>query len=536
MSAFRLNNLVVRRSVMYRVVLGFIALLYWGFNMLILVKLHNPYYMIADYSDFPEIAILILLFGSAVYFAQQPSVLEEACFVPKHKIAVAKLMSLLWCNLVLLLNPLLYIGVMSVVEKTSLLFCALVMVRVVIRWLQIMLVAQVLGFFIGYFLRNMYAYLCSVLIAVLFSFLNETIFSFLPLSETVSMLLSQFLSLNKEFAAALQVEYAGALTTGYHWMKLLTLLFLAIGVINTMVFILKKHRRGSNLIAYLPIALGLFVGISGYVHAFPQIYDPMQKLSSGFRTDAPYHIASYTGTLELHETISGEIDFTVSSRTEGAFTPLSLKLDEAFAVSQLCINDVPVAFERQGDYLLVTDETVLTPAPLSVHIAYRGRVSYINDIKSPNIFSSAFAAALPPEFAFLPLIDGDVAEHAFDLRVNANNTVISNLDLVQEDQNTFLLRGTAQTAAIFVGFLTSEVDAATGVTVYHASYLNREVFWKELQSLSDRPIMDWQTLQEVALPDLQYAKVFLIYNSYYNYNTAVAYDDYIMLNTNNAYR
>lgn len=535
MDIFKLNNTVIRRSIIYRVVLFFISILYWGFNAIITVELKNPYYIVADYSDFPEIAILIILFGSAVYFAQQPSALEEACFIPKHKIAFTKLISLIWCNLLLLLNPLIYIGIMSIIEKTSLLFCILVMLRIVIRWLQIMLLAQVLGFCIGYFMRSMYAYLCAILFAALFSFINQTIFSYIPLPQNISEILTQFLSLNKEFADGLQVEYAGALTTRYHLFKLITILFIAIGVANTMVLILNKYHRRRNMIAYIPIVFCLLACITGYVKTFPQPYDPMKKLSSGFSTDAPYHISSYAGALNLSETIIGDIDFVVSTQAKGSLEPLSLKLDAAFDISQMLINGEPATFDRYEDYIIVTDENMLAPEQFEIHIEYSGRVSYINMIHSPNIFSTAFAAALPPNFAFLPLMDGDTEEHTFDLRVCANNTIASNLDIDQEDKNTYRLSGTAKTVAIFEGFLTSHIN--NGVEVCHASYLNDDVFRQELESLTEgRPIIDWQTLQDVDISDLQYSKVFLIYNSYYEYNAAVAYDDYIILNTNNARR
>lgn len=535
MAIFKLNNTVIRRSLIYRVVLFFISILYWGFNAIITVKLKNPYYFVVDYSDFPEIAIQIILFGFAVYVAQQPSALEKACFVPKHKIAFVKLISLIWCNLILLLNPLIYIGIMSIIEKNSFLFCTLVILRLTIRWLQIMLLAQVLGFCIGYCMRNMYAYLCAILFAALFSFINQTLFSYISLPQNISEILTQFLSLNKEFSDGLQVEYAGALTTRFHLFKLIAILFIAIGVVNTMVLVLNKYHRRRNMIAYIPIVLCLFASISGYIKTFPQLYDPMQKLSSGFSTDAPYHIVSYTGILNLSETIMGDIDFVVSTQTKGTLEPLSLKLDAAFDVSQMLINGEPATFDRYEDYIIVTDENMLALEQFKIHIEYSGRVSYINVIHSPNIFSTAFAAALPPNFAFLPLMDGDTDGHIFDLRVCADNTIASNLDIKQEDKNTYVLSGIAKTVALFEGFLTSDIN--NGVEVYHASYLNGDVFRQELESLTEgRPVIDWQTLQNVDISDLQYSKVFLVYNNYYEYNTAVSYDDYIILNTNNARR
>lgn len=231
----------------------------------------------------------------------------------------------------------------------------------------------------------------------------------------------------------------------------------------------------------------------------------------------------------------GDIDFVVSTQTKGTLEPLSLKLDAAFDVSQMLINGEPATFDRYEDYIIVTDENILAPEQLEIHIEYSGRVSYINEIHSPNIFSSAFAAALPPNFAFLPLMDGDTDGHTFDLRVCADNTIASNLDIKQEDKNTYVLSGIAKTVALFEGFLTSDIN--NGVEVYHAAYLNDDVFRQELESLTEgRPVIDWQTLQNVDISDLQYSKVFLVYNNYYAYNAAVAYDDYIIVNTNNARR
>lgn len=534
MILFKLHKTVIKRSVVYLVSCAFATFSYWIFNLFIRFRLNLLYLSVIDYADFPEIAISIILFGSSVYFSHQDYLLEKICFVEKGTIFQSYILAHIWCYSILLLNPIVYSFLMSWIEKTDLLFTILAVIRIVIRWLGFMIMTQVFGFWIGLFIKGMYAYLTFVPFVLLFSMYNQFIINLLPLSSYDSLRLSQMLSFNQEFSNALRIEYSGGITTRLHLFKLL--LFLTISLIlfhSITLFWGKYHHRVIKTLCLIPISGMLLFSLWGYHESFPKAYDPMEKLSSHFGSDAPYHIDSYTGTIRLSETMDAELDVMVSNPVCADDT-LVLKLDEAFLIRECFVNGYETKFERDGDYMIFHGLSV--DEPVQMHLAYSGRVSYINEIQSLNIFTTSFSAALPPCFAFVPIIDCDDAAHDFLIDIQAKNDIASNLEIfVLENANEYQVSGRAKTFALFEGFLTTTTFHDKKVT--YAKYLDEDTFLSEVEMLEQgRQLLDYQTLQPVDIQTQSYSQILNIYNHYYNYNTAVAYDDYVMLNTNNSTR
>lgn len=533
MGLLKLNRTVIYRSIVFQICVVAISVSYWGFNAIIRVKLQNSYNFIVDHSEFPEMAIGIILFGMAVYFSQQATTLENICFVPKYKAVSCKLLSLILCSGILLLNPILYICVMAVVEQTNFLFTILIVLRILIRWVQIIVFSLIVGYTMGLCIRKTYVYLCSIPFVIMCSALNKGVIEMLPFSAAAKTILSEYLSFNKEFISGLPVEYLGAVTTNFHIFKFVGILLIALIIVNLIIMCLKENKRARNLVFLLPLGMALFICVIGYSKNFPKQYDPLQKLSSTLLSDAAFHIENYTGTLVLSETLQGDITIFVEALNPQSDIPLLIRLDEAFDVSVFEINGETTPLVRMGDYISVDCEKLEWAVSANIHLVYKGRVSYINEIDSLNILTTRYACALPPSFAFVPLIDGDNEAHTFSLVVEAKNTLISNLEAVQQDKNTYALQGTAKTIALFEGFLTSYQE--DGIQIYHAQYLNKDVFQQEIQLLlNERELWDYRTLESIDITEVEYKKIFNIYNTYYDYNAAVAYDNYIMLNTENA--
>ena len=141
------------------------------------------------------------------------------------------------------------------------------------------------------------------------------------------------------------------------------------------------------------------------------------------------------------------------------------------------------------------------------------------------------SCALPPDFAFLPKIDGDKSKKQYDLNVKSKNTLISNLDFKKED-GVYKLSGNSSNACFFSGFLTqTEIN---GVTFYHASCskkLQKSFDAYDARINSEKiTCFNPETYDFEAYNGEKKSKVFMIYYLYGNNNFFVFYDDYMMYN------
>jgi len=150
----------------------------------------------------------------------------------------------------------------------------------------------------------------------------------------------------------------------------------------------------------------------------------------------------------------------------------------------------------------------------------------VNPEQSHNLFASLTGAALPPYFAFLPLIDNDMSEKSYDLTVSCGNRLVSNLDVGAAGDGVYRVEGTAASCCLFAGFFGSMVQ--DGITYY----------WPECNRLID-PVSrfneskalrhtdpDWGLSDEPYPPP---KKVFVISFYYKQIGFPCVYDDYVIV-------
>jgi hypothetical protein len=156
-----LNLKVIFSSVILYLFYAFIALFFLFFLVMMNQTRFINYAVFLDSLAYLEIAVFILAFCLAVYFAHQGYALEESCFVSKPACLLGRLSAVLIASGCVCAVPLLYIVAASVSEGTELYFSCLAAAYFILRWLSLLLVSQSLGFLAGSLLKKTFVYLLA---------------------------------------------------------------------------------------------------------------------------------------------------------------------------------------------------------------------------------------------------------------------------------------------------------------------------------------------------------------------------------------
>ena len=476
-----------------------------------------------DYYAYFEVVLTVIAFCTAVYFFRQESMLEVICFYPKVKVLWGKMLATLGGSLSLCVIPAAFVLIHAAMEQTELSFTVAALLYAVIRWALIILAAQSTAFLAAYLIRSPAVYALSLAACVLFTYLNDTILTWLFDFDETGEKLSNFFSMQQPFMTGVDVEYVGARLDLFLWSKVLYVALFAAVVFALIWLLCGRHKKlPAALLAALLLAQA--GSISAWFMLYPRHYAYEEKLFPTAAAEQAASIRSYRGSLKLSE--FSQFACEVELLPAGAQT-VTFRLDAGLDVTEVTGDGQALPYTREGEYVTVELPQGASD-PVRLSFRYAGRIYYVSNISSVNIYSSLNGAALPPLLAFLPVIDGDDTEKSYQLDVQAHNTVVSNLDVRETGRHRYELTGEARTCCIFSGYF-SEYEE-NGITFYRAKY-NQITDYPETyaRSLTYR-YFDAFSQEYVEGPYQQPEKVFLIYSRYGILGFPIVYDGYVLVN------
>lgn len=494
------------------------------------------YTAVVEGLEYVEVGLYVLVFCHGMYCSHQSCLLEEICFIPRAAIALCKLAASVIATSAVCLIPAGFILISAVREGTDLLFTMNALCFTLTRWLCLVLTANTVGFFLGYLIKNTYSYILAAPAALLASYFNETIFDqlFTPLfgcRSRESVVAAELFSVMDSHVSAADMDYPGPRVDLYFLLDALFLVLVSLLLVWLLQLVISKRLSVKKLAAGALLAGGVVSSVWAYASLCPPEYTCEDKLYHTGCQPQPYEITAYAGDFELSEFSRFHGSFTVRPTGERGADTLAIRLDGCFTVDELTVGGSPAAFTREGDFL-----TVDAPSePTVFDIAYHGRVYYRSDIGCVNLYASWLSAALPANFAFVPLIDGDSGAKEYDIRVASANTVVSNLDVARE-RNGYRLSGTAPSICLFAGFLMeyerdgvticrTKYNAATEYDAIMARWLTGdEVYYYDMGGMRSGAV----ELKKgpVSTPK----KVLLIYNLY-DGGIPYVYEDHILMDS-----
>ncbi len=522
---FRLNIKTIFHSLIFYLFLFFTVFGYafFGFNIY-LIRHYTNFLYFFNGLEYMDAVMYVLLFCVAAFFAQQKYTLEKVCFIPTGKIICMRYLSVAAASSVIILLPVLFMAVSAVLEGVSVAYTLLCILYAAIRWVIIIATAEAAGFLVGFATKSVFSYLFSIPFAFVFTILNENLFTFIFKSDFDNLYkFVNLFSIQRMFLNGLEVDYRGPQLD----MALLAKLALALALFFTVFFIIRmiaqKNVRLLSAAGTLAGAALVVLSAAGFLALHPVRYEAGQKLYIQGYTPQPYEITSISGDISLNEWAGYNISVGIKGQSTGR---LSLRLDSSMDIKKLEILGQPVSYEREGDIV-----TFNAPGgDFVLDLSCRGRVSYVSSVNSANIYTSATSCALPPDFAFLPKIDGDSGKKQYSLNVTSLNTLVSNLD-ISRSGNTYTLTGSASEACIFTGFLSEYHNGES--TIYRAKYnqiTDYDAVYDRYVNHS-RFVFDRHKNEAVDGDVLPLAKTFIIYCDYGTAGFAIPYDDFNLISS-----
>lgn len=501
------------------ILLGFIA-----FQILLTVMNTAFINYVAAFDSFAffELPFILVLFCAVVYAMRLPDELERACLFSRAQTRLARLLAILAVSLLLCGIPLAYVCVHAFLEHTDFAFTVSAAVYAVLRWAMLIGATETLAFFFVLVVPTKAAYLFCIPTMLLLGVLNvDLLRAVFHGSEETLQRLSEFFSMHRLFVTGELVDYAGARVDGFFLTKAAYVLA-GIAAVVCLTWAASARKKKAPVLA-LAATLLLECGCVWLWSArYPAVYDYREKLYAVDTAPQDAAVRAYTGALRLGERTTVQCAVTVDPARQRS---VRFRLDTCFALDELCCGDEPLSYTREGDTLTVAlPADVTSPAELSFR--YHGRIYYISDIGTVNLYATRQSAALPARFALLPVVDGDQSAKAYDLTVDAGNTLISNLEVEALSRTRFHVSGTAATCSLFSGYLTQfERD---GIVFYRAKY-NHTDYEHRYQTIREYGGIDGFSGERLeANPEAE--KVFLIYGCYGVSNQPIVYDGYWLVN------
>lgn len=473
-----------------------------------------------DRMAYIEIVLYLMLFCVAMFFAKKESKLEDVCFVPREQTYFARLVALLLCSAVYLLLPIAHLIIGAIRQGIGGSYLLRSLLLAVVRWGMIIVLAQTIGYLVGYIARSVYAYLFSIPFTILQGFANTYMFEKLfGLGEDSAV--SHLLSLQRYYLHGGDISFRGPQLDALFLVKALFIISGFLCLISILRMICRKSvRSGTTAVAVVSIACIIGCGIAFFA-LHPNSYSKWQKL---YAVSSPqsFTVTGCRGTVSLDEW--SQYCVTLDICALGDADTVTLRLDESMRIRSLIVDGALAEYERQGDLLTLHCGV----GDHSVTISAIGRVSYANDNVVVDIYTSYSGCALPSTLAFLPKIDGNDDTVEYELTVCSRNPLVSNLEFSQ-DGNTYIVRGTAKTICFYAGYFTS--FELNGVTVYCPAYAEQAdiVSHYELACMSGKSHID-PTTGELTKEPWEVRDRAIIYDGGYDaLGFPIVYDDYVLL-------
>lgn len=541
MSKFKFNLKVVLRSPIFLFYLAFLLL---SFLLFVIAAVLDPLVNYINYAiglrdmEYYGVGMLTASFCVAAYFAQRNTILEDTCLIPPVHTHLTRFFALAFSSHFILIILIIYVAIMSVIQKTDILFSISTFAATGFRWSITIFLGESIGYLAGLLCNRFYIYLLAAPFACVFGMPNRYLLSLLFRdSDRLQSILSGILSTQSPFPSGMALDYVGSqldtfFAAGVLFKYLLSALVLFLICLVAWCLHGKRsiHFFRKWCVGTVGVCICLAASAFLYVEKFPLRYSATEKLYMPIEEKSWGTISTISGEIDLGQICKVTCNVLLDNVTSSVVT---VRLDDSFEDLQILHDGEPVRYTRNGDKITICMENISQEKQVPLDFVYKGYVYYLSDTNNIDVFTSKMAAALPTGFAFLPQAD-DGNPVCYDLDVSSGNTVISNLNIENVEQShCYKIHGTSSSICIFSGFL-SEQRVGKSIC-YRAKYNVRTDYaalYEKMFTLG--AFIDARNgIVEMKNQDMNFRnpkKVFLIFYFYDTGGLPICYDDYVLMN------
>lgn len=523
---FKLNFKIIFLSPIIYIYYSFI-LFFYVFFIYLLKTFSKPinYAFSLDLLAYLEITIFILSFCVAVFFIQQRHLLEDICFIPKQKIIIFKIISILLACFPICLLPVLFIIINELKTNTSLFFMLMALVYYLSRWLSHIIIPIIFGAALGLLIQFKSVYLIAAPLSIFFSHLNYNFLARIVNYKTASKY-SNFLSIQKPFISSVEIDYAMPRVDLQFILKGIIVILLSALIISIINYVLNANKRRFDIILAVALAIILVIACNFYLSCAPIPYDYFDKMYIAKENFQDIKVESYKGKIKLSE--YSKFDCFVTFKKNYIGDLITFRLDKCFDIYDIVCENKNINFTRNDDFIILSDELISNKGEYTITFSYGGRVNYVSDIDGVNIYTSFYSSALPPNFAFIPILNENISNVKYDFAIQCSNNLISNLNTQKIYSNVYKIEGLSKSICLFCGFL--DYIIYDDIIIYKAAYNFSTNYIDVYQESIKRKFYDPKQNKYVKIEYKKPRKVFMIYYLYGVVDFPVQYDDYIMIN------
>jgi len=230
----------------------------------------------------------------------------------------------------------------------------------------------------------------------------------------------------------------------------------------------KRTRTISGILAFLSfLALCMFgtlyYQLAPVIHDFTPYYHyyeerPLRgKIDVLFEErDDPLIISKYDMDITMKTRFKNSCTLIIDNPSDLYSTDeIELKLDSCFDIDGISMGGFSVDYKRNSNYIMLLNTKIKAKEQIIITITYSGRIDYVDYLHARSFFCTDNAAYLPELFSWYPKLIGTDNEKEFNVKVNANNNLVSNLSdhkAIPKASN-LILQGTRKDIYLFTGYI-----------------------------------------------------------------------------------
>lgn len=398
-------------------------------------------------------ALCCIILG--IYIANNDYEAMYTLGLEERKVVIGKIFCLLIFTLIMILEPLsIVLFHLTKFKNPSSLILTNILINLIITWGTGLTFASIMGFSIGYFIKDKLSYIVGIFALFIISPYNKVFITDNAIVNTIYSLINiDINNINMPIDVFTQSDF------NLFWIyDKLFLVLLIIGLITLCVY--KKNmcriKNWSKGIFFLftIIVVGIFL-FSRAVQYYPQIYIK----SNIFEEYAVNDMITerYDMNIKLGNKLNNICTIEMINKSDHDVAGVKLYLDKVFNIKNINYKNRNLNYQRKGNIVDITFNEVVEPKQkINITIAYNGYVNYKTNMGFDKYFTSLNSTFLPPdEFIWYPRNNGDNYKH-FTINVKANNRIYSNLRLSNNKKNStyeYLLTGNKKEIYIIAGYL-----------------------------------------------------------------------------------
>ena len=379
MSKFKFNMKVILRSPIFLFYLAFLLL---SFLLFVIAAILDPLVNYINYAiglrdmEYYGVGMLTASFCVAAYFAQRNTILEDTCLIPPVHTHLARFFALAFSSHFILIILIIYVAIMSVIQKTDILFSISTFAATGFRWSITIFLGESIGYLAGLLCNRFYIYLLAAPCACVFGMPNRYLFSLLFRdSDRLQSILSGILSTQSPFPSGMALDYVGSqldtfFAAGVLFKYLLSALVLFLICLGA--WCLRGKRSVHFLRKWCAGAVGVCICLAAsaflYVEKFPLRYSATEKLYMPIEEKSWGTISTISGEIDLGQICKVTCNVLLDNVTSSVVT---VRLDDSFKDLQILHDGEPVRYTRNGDTITIYVDNVSQEKQIPLDFVYK---------------------------------------------------------------------------------------------------------------------------------------------------------------------